>query len=112
MHRRFLAQGRQELVRVAVAVERGVLEIGCRASRAAGTEFRYIEEAVTALEWLSGAEVDWTRWWPGARRPRRVPLFAYPFDRRVCLPKDAGPVPPGHPPHPAVPAVEPVGGNR
>jgi hypothetical protein len=46
--------------------------------------------------------VDWNAVWPGPDRPRRVPLAAYPFDRRRCwrhfsrenaLPELVAPVP-------------------
>ncbi|MBM7809857.1 beta-ketoacyl [acyl carrier protein] synthase domain-containing protein [Saccharothrix algeriensis] len=50
-------------------------------------------EAAMAERWLGGAVVDWAALWPHDRRPRRVPLVAYPFDRVPCWPEEAGPLP-------------------
>ncbi|MBP2479452.1 acyl transferase domain-containing protein [Crossiella equi] len=49
-------------------------------------------EAETAQRWLAGDTVDWAPTWPGTARPRRVPLVAYPFERRRCWPEAAGPL--------------------
>ncbi|MFI9383547.1 beta-ketoacyl synthase N-terminal-like domain-containing protein [Kutzneria sp. NPDC052558] len=49
-------------------------------------------DAAAAASWLGGAAVDWSELWPADRRPRRVPLASYPFDRVLCWPAEAGPL--------------------